>query len=113
MRTAKVVAITHRWCSCGCCVPFGTGIPGQPEAMADMAQVILDNGESVTTTATEIGSTLYFYEDMWHTYPPECPFNGCSEEYCACREGLNSAPCEEHMMHQDEGGRCLSCGHGY
>lgn len=102
--TAKVIAVLSRWSSCACngCTCF-----------EDMAEVLLSNKDVVTTTYTNEGAMLYFYEDLWHTTPPECPFNGCSEEYCACREGLNSAPCEEHMMHQDEGGRCLSCGYGY
>lgn len=60
--TATVIAVLNRWSSCGCqdCGCF-----------QDMREVLLDNGMIVTTTFCNEGDTVYFWEDMWNTFPEE------------------------------------------
>lgn len=45
----KVKIVLHRWCSCGCCVPYGTG-NGEYEAPADMAEVVFEDGTIATVS---------------------------------------------------------------
>jgi hypothetical protein len=62
--TSTVMAVVNRWSSCGC---------NDCSCFQDMAEVVLDNGMTVTTTFCSTGDTLYFWEDVWNTFPEEEP----------------------------------------
>ena len=58
-----VIAVENSWCSCGCCVPFGTGTSGQNEAPADIYEAILNTGETVEVVGSQVKSGDVVYQD--------------------------------------------------
>ena len=67
-----VTSVLDRWCSCGCCAPYGEGMGVMPESYPDMARVALSNGEVVTTPTVEVGTEMYYHEEGdWYPFPEE------------------------------------------
>ena len=69
----KVIEILSTWCSCGCCVPEGTGYPGQTEAPADMGLLLLENGEQVESVLVQPGHTMYWHKPVYYPGGPSNP----------------------------------------